>query len=218
MNRIILLCLTLIAFSTVANAQFNKGSLLIGGELSYSGYSTNFYSNDQNSHTGIFNISIGKAINSNTVAGINLTYSPITQDNYYQNIQIPISYRKNSYTVGVFYRKYKELGKDFYLFGEAGLSYGFSNESGKDSLGVQLLSGSGNSGQINFMPGIAYGISKKFFLEITIQNILFIQYSNASTNYQNNPPGTSKTDQFVVSTSLNSSPLFGLGVGFRLIL
>ena len=76
MSRFLLTLLTILLFSCLANAQFSKGSLLVGGELSYSenSYSANG-ATDQNMHTGVFNLSLGKAMNENTVFGINLTYS-----------------------------------------------------------------------------------------------------------------------------------------------
>ena len=129
---------------------------------------------------------------------------------------IPVSYHNNAYGLGIFYRKYKTLGKDFYLFGEAGAGYTFTSETGTDTLGVKQLTGSGNSGQLNFMPGIAYKISKKLFVEITIPAILVFQYSNSRSDYPNYAASNTKDHRFYVSTSLNSQSLFSLGIGFRL--
>jgi hypothetical protein len=206
----------ILSFSFLANAQFSKGSLLLGGELSFSGYASNYNGNDQNTHQGNFNISLGKAISENSVFGINLTYSPYSQSNYYQFYSGPLAYKRNTYGIGIFYRKYKTLGNEFYLFGEAGAGYIFSNESGTDNLGVKQITGSGNGGQINFIPGIAYKVSQKLFLEISIPYIILASYNNSHTDYQNAPSQNSKNNSFVISTSLNGNPLSALGFGFRL--
>jgi hypothetical protein len=219
MTRILLTLIVFLSLTSIVNAQLNKGSLLVGGTLSYSGNSNTFPSNDQNAHSGLFNVSLGKAINESSVFGVNLSYSFYhTSNYYYQGYQGPITYKTNNYSIGIFYRKYKSLGKDFYLFGEAGAGYDGSNLSGTDDLGNKNLSGTGNGGHINFYPGIDYKISKKFFLEISIPNLFLTQYSSNKTTAQNIIPPDSKGDQFVISSSLSSGPLDALGIGFRLIL
>lgn len=218
MNRILHTLLLIFLFFPKTHAQFSKGSLLVGGQLAYESYSTNSNGSVQNTHSGNFNVSMGKAISENSLVGINLSYSPFSESNYFQNSVSPLAYKRNFFGIGIFYRKYRTLGKEFFLFGEAGASYTFSNETGTDSLGVTQLTGSGNGGQIYFMPGIAYKVSKKFFVEITIPNIFLVQFNQTHSNYPMAYSGNTKNDQFSISTSLNSNPLFSLGIGFRLIL
>jgi hypothetical protein len=217
MTRILITLLIILSISSLANAQFSKGSILLGGQISFSGYSSNNYYGDQNSHAGNFNISLGKAIQENTVIGINLSYLPYTTSNYYSSYNPgPIAYSNNGYGIGVFYRKYKSLGKEFYIFGEAGAEYTGSTETGKNDSAIKVLTGSSSSGIIYLMPGIAYKISKKFFLEITIPNLFAASFNNRTTTSQNTIPQTSKSNQFAISTSLSSNPLMSLGIGFRL--
>lgn len=219
MTRMLLILAVIFSFSCSANAQFSKGSVLLGGQLSFSGYTNNNSYGDQNTHSGNFNISLGKATGENAVMGINLFYSPYTNNNYYNgNIPVKVAYSNNGYGIGVFYRKYKSLGKEFYLFGEAGVEYSGSTESGKNDSAVKVISGSGSGGSIYITPGIAYKISKKFFLEITIPDIFLVSFENHTTTSQYYYPQTTKNNQFTVSTSLNASPLSNLGIGFRLIL
>ena len=61
-------------------------------------------------------------MNENTIAGINLSYLPSSSTNYPNLREYPLKYRNNGYSAGVFYRKYKSLGKEFFLFGEASAS------------------------------------------------------------------------------------------------
>jgi hypothetical protein len=216
----ILLILTLLFSSFIANAQFKKNDILLGGQLSYSYNSYNqkyVMSNeyDQKTNNGNFTINIGKALNENTIAGINLSYLPMSANNYQTYGLGPLKYQNNEYAAGVFYRKYKSLGKEFYLFGQAEASYYWSDESGKDSTGHKLLTGSSWGLELNFFPGIAYKVSKHFFLELSIPDLIIARYQKTSTTSQ---PSTYVSDYLTISTSLSSNPLNALGIGFRLIL
>jgi hypothetical protein len=207
----------IISFSFLASAQFTRGNWLVGGTLSYNSSSQTYLGTDQNIHSGNFDVSLGRAISENSVFGVKLGYIYSQQSNYYQGNLGPLDYKTKTYSIGIFYRKYKSLGKEFYLFGEAGAGYLGSNSSGIDDAGQKSLSGSGSGGQINFFPGIDYKISKKFFLEISIPNLFLAQYTSDKTDAINGSQ-PSKNDQFTISTSLSSGPLDALGIGFRLIL
>jgi hypothetical protein len=219
MTRILLTLTLVFCISFIALAQFKKNDILIGGQLSYSYNSSNQkdLSNneyDQKMNYGNITISVGKALNENSLVGINLSYLPSSSNNY-QTLGGPLQYQNNGYAVGVFYRKYKSLGKEFYLFGQVAASYNWSDESGKDSTGNKVLAGSGWSAGINLFPGIAYRISKHFFLELSIPDLFVARYYKSSSVDQ---PSTAENDQLTVSTGLSSNPLDALGIGFRLIL
>jgi hypothetical protein len=210
MNRI-LLSLAFLLFIFTANAQFQKGNILLGGDLSYS---TNTYSapntTDQTSNGGLFNISLGKAIKENTVVGVNLLFS--TNTNSYQGDKTV----SNGYGIGVFYRVYKNLGKDFYFFAQGGAEYNGSTNYTKDATGTKTDNSSTNGGSIYLTPGISYKISKKIFIELSIPQIFTIGYSSNSTNLS--PGVSSKEDGFSAGINLNSNTLTSLGLGFRLVL
>ena len=158
---------------------------------------------------GNFTISAGKAINENTVFGINLSYLPSLTNNYPSlNADILLKYRTDGFSAGIFYRKYKGLGKEFFLFGEVSAFYSWSNTSGKDSIGQELISGSSYTISANLFPGIAYRVSKHLFLELSIPSLINVGYSKSNTLSQEaDLSQTSKNDQFYISTSLSSDPL-----------
>jgi hypothetical protein len=210
MNRFILTLLTILFFSGLANAQFSKGNLLLGGTLSYSTSSNSSTVTENNAYGGFFNVNLGKAVNENSVFGINLTYG--------FNKYAAIYNKTNYYSIGVFYRKYKSLGKDFYLSGEAAAGYNASNSYGTDNSGNQYLSGNTNGGFISFYPAIDYRISKKFFLEISMPSLFMLSYTSTKSTDPNLNPQTTTGSQFGITTSLTSNPLSALAVGFRLIL
>jgi hypothetical protein len=207
----------LITFSCfLANAQFKKGDVLAGGTLSYSSTKSTMVDNpdDQKSNTGNFNISLGKALKENTVFGVNISYQPhsVTSGsgaNWTRD-------RTDGYGISIFYRMYRNLGKEFYLFGEAGGGYIGSTSSLKDRAGDKLSTGTSSGGQIYVTPGIAYKISSKFFLELSIPQIFSAAYTSAKT--KSGSAVTASSDDFSIGANINSNPLNSLGIGFRLIL
>jgi hypothetical protein len=216
MTRILLILLIVFSCSFMANAQFSKGKILLGGSLSFTNNKTSSpnYNNNQKSSNGVFNISLGKAARENAVFGINLNY----QHNSFDYLIYPgfITVASDIYGVGIFYRQYKNLGKEFYFFGEAGGGYYGSTSTGKDSIGNKLSTGTINGGQIYLTPGIAYKISKKFFLELSIPQLFYASYSG--TKSKTGSTTTSTSDAFVVGLNLNANPLTSLGIGFRFVL
>jgi hypothetical protein len=219
MTRILITLSIFLSLSFFASAQFSKGSILLGGQLSFSSSKTgsaNIVNPEQKTSNGIFSISIGKAIKENAVFGIDLSYNPYSMNNYYTYTSGPLDYSNNSYSIGVFYRVYKSLGKDFFLFGQVGAAYTGSNESGKDNTGNKVVTGSGSGGSVYFMPGISYKISKNFFLDLTIPYLFLANYNSQKSTTVGQQPNTN--DHFSISTSLSSNPLTDLGIGFRLSL
>lgn len=209
MYKFLLLFLVILSLSFAGKAQFTKGDVLIGNTFSYRSNSSSTGINQTN-HGGNFSVSLGKAINENAAFGINLLYGFTNYD------QIPN--KTNFYSVGAFYRKYKTLGKGFYIFGEAGAGYDGSKQSAKDNSGVEYTYSTSNGGYISFYAGLDYRISKKFFLEISIPSLFIASFDNTTSTYQNANPQTSKGNQFGVTTGLSSNPLNTVGIGFRLIL
>jgi hypothetical protein len=219
MTRILLIPALLFS-SFIANAQFKKNDILLGGQLCYS-YSSNNQkyapgvTYDYKATTGIFTVNFGKALNENTIAGITLSYMPYSNNNYSVDGIIPTKYQDNGYAAGIFYRKYKNLGKEFYLFGEVSALYSWSNESAKDSTGKEIQTGSSWSLGIDFVPGIAYKVSKHFFLELSLPDLINVGYSKTNSK---TPQTNIANDRLNLSTSLSSGFLGNLGFGLRLVL
>ena len=228
MTRILLIPVLLFS-SILASAQFKKNDILLGGQLYYS-YNSSSYSQpnissplaDSKSNSGNINISVGKAQNENTLIGISLSYIPSSATNYPNiNGNIPLKYVSNGYGVGIFYQKYKSLGKDFYFFGSVSVAYNWFDQSGKDSIGEKLLWGSTWSVGLNLSPGISYRISKHFFMDLSMPYLFYAGYSKYNLQNQYGTATeiqTNKNDQLTISTSLSTNPLNALGIGFRLIL
>jgi hypothetical protein len=199
--KLLLTCFFVIAFSSM-NAQIKKGSVLIGGSLYFQ---TQKYEGAQQRATALgVSPAIGKAIRDNLISGVELRFS--TTDNH----SSPNMFVHNkSIGAGYFLRKYANLGKSFYLFGQAGVSgsyydnksnYGSSSESKNEGFNITLIA----------YPGIAYSLSNKLQLEFDLPNLFYADYNRTLS-------GTSgKGSAFTLQTSIGNGA--ELSVGLRVLL
>jgi hypothetical protein len=216
MKKIFLLTTVITIFNLTTSAQIKKGSILLGGQISYynSKIDWNTAQPDQKYKSGTFNISAGTAFKENSVLGLYITYGHYNNDNNYNGIAYNNS-KGDRYNFGVFYRKYKKLAKDFYLFGELGAGYAGSNQTDTELPGNNKTKYTRSGGELYLTPGISYRIYKKLQVELLIPQIAGVQYAvQKTTSLANN----SKEDQFNFNTNLNSSLLGNLGLGFRFVL
>ena len=218
MTKIIALSFLIIGISSITYGQIKKGSILLGGGVFYfdSKIANSTNQRDQKNSSATFNISVGKAFKGNSLYGLNLSYSPSTYD-YAYNGSTYVNRKLKFYSIGGYYRLYKSLAKDFYFFSELGAAYNFSHQIDTDTLGIKQGTENQTGGQLNFTPGISYKIFKRINLEITIPNIVYVQYSVSKTE-TTTPSQHSKENRFSVNSNLNSTPLNYLGIGFRIIL
>ena len=137
-------------------AQINKGSVLLGGNI---GFSTNKAKDTSlKNNSAYLSPVVGIAVRENLIVGINFSYA-----HNKNNLNAPTAETEyNSYGAGVFVRKYAPLGKGFYLFGETGLNY---QDYSDTYTGYQKLELKGQNISINLYPGVSYAISKMLQLE-----------------------------------------------------
>lgn len=197
-----------------AQAQINKGTILGGGNIGGSTYKSTSSNSGIEEKQRLLNLSpsIGIATKNNTVWGLNLAYSSsgIKYNNETEN------HNYNRYGGSVFYRRYATLGKGFYLFGEANAGYSYSklkeyfNVTGSRTRRTDMVS-------LSLHPGIAYAVHKNFHLEVAINDIASLSYSNQKvTTVENSFAATSTTKGLSFNTNIsNSNPI---NVGFRFAL
>jgi hypothetical protein len=212
------LFLFLFLISFAASAQIKKQSILLGGQLFYYNNKYQVENLNQKSQSGTISISIGKAIKENRIVGVNLGFSPIRQTNYlsYGDTTTLIF---NRFDIGVFYREYKNLGKDFYFFCQVDGAFITANQNEHYQIASADVKATQRGGFISLTPGISYQVFKKMQLELTIPNILGMQY--LVTRIDSNMPQikSSTQEQFLFYSNLNNnSSLSWLGVGFRFVL
>lgn len=212
-TKILLLLAVFFRMVPASHAQINTGRYLIGGSFSA------FHSKDNQPYTNGTNkglnagIQFGKVVTENTVVGLILSYA------YYNyNYPMPSANKGNNYIAGVFYRKYKKLAKDFYLFGEGDVSFSHSETDFAPTNGYKSKS---NGGLLSFVPGISYAICKRMQVELSVPNIISLSYSHIKTDYTSDPappPPSQKGNNFSFNTNFNSNLLSSFGVGFRFLL
>ncbi|MDH7463633.1 hypothetical protein QEG73_20200 [Chitinophagaceae bacterium 26-R-25] len=207
-------------FAVTANAQINKGSVLLGGDVGFGDHknSSNYSSNTYN--TGSISLSIGKAIKENKVVGISLGFSSAKQ--VYNPITAgydTTSQKTNRYNIGFFYRDYKKLAKDFYFFGQANAVYSYSNQAYDYNINkLNSYKVVENGGAVSIAPGIAYKVFKKMFVELSLNNLVYASYSASNTTYDATDKKLKGHDFSIGTAFSNNTFLNNVGVGFRFIL
>ncbi|MDI3318662.1 outer membrane beta-barrel protein [Pinibacter soli] len=219
MTKILCCCLAII-LAISANAQINKGAFLLGGDVGF-GDSKNSSSYSNNAYTGGgFSVSLGKAINENKVIGFTLGFNSSKQNSEGTVANFDTSsVKSNTYNVGFFYRDYKKLAKDFYFFTQANAGYFYSTQ--KYDYTVNKLNTNKqvqNGGNVSIAPGIAYKLFKKMYLELSLNNLVYANYTATNTTYEETDKKL-KGHNFSIGTSFtNNGFLSNIGMGFRFIL
>ena len=208
----------LVFSSSILSAQIQKGSVLIGGQLNFSTTKNETEDIHSKSTGGTIAISIGKAINENTVLGLNLSFSPREEKNVYRWIDTAdISYQHWSY--GVFLREYKRLAKGLLLFGQGDAGYISSKQTEDYKSTPGELTYRQQGAYLSVAPGIAYQLFKKMQVELMLSNLLYLQYTVTKTESEIAQVPNTKRNEFSFNSNLNNnSSLGGLGIGFRFVL
>lgn len=208
----------LLLVSFVAEGQIKKKSILLGGELFYSNDMNQVDKLNQRSSGGTISISAGKAFKENKVAGFNFSYLPVRQTNFlYGADTTNLTY--NRFDIGVFYRQYKKLAKDLYFFSQVDGAFITADQTEKYRIAAGNVNARQRGGYIALTPGISYQVFKKMQLEITLPNMLGVQYLVTKTDSHIPQVKDSKQERFLFYSNFSNNTGLGfLGVGFRFIL
>lgn len=212
-NRITLLFIAFFSLTLTLQAQIKKGSTSLGGQInfSYNHVQNPAINSEQKVNQGYISLSAGKAVKDNSVAGLTLQFG--AGNNYF----IPNNSGKTAYTqygAGIFYRQYQSIAKDFYIFFEGSLGYGYSKNNYKDSTGNTLSKSTQSISSLGLTAGLSYKILKNLHLEVSLPQLLYIGYSSNKTTQQT---VVTKSDGITLYSNLNASTLANLGIGFRFI-
>ena len=198
--------------------QIKKQSFLLGGQGYYvteKNYTTNF---KQEFKSGIISLAMGKAYKENKVIGINFSFSPWRQVDS-DSGNDTLNNFSNRFEFGTFYREYRKLAKDLYIFGQLDASFitakqrdNFSNAGNFTEVKTTYQGGS-----VSLTPGISYQLFKRMHIELSIPNIIRVQYLSAKIR-SDDPLINLNKNQFLFNSSIsNATPLGNLAVGFRFI-
>ena len=206
-KTITLICFASLFFVFSAHSQISKGAVLLGGNIGFTSNDNSVSNDDDKNHSYMINPSIGFVVKENKVFGVNLSYA----HSIYKTAPDQKSV-SNNYGGGIFHRRYLPLGKSFYFYGQGQLNVNFGK--GENVSGTNYEKTTSNSLGVSVFPGIAYALSKKFHLEIAMNNLVSLGYS--SVKYHNVSIQDTRTSQlnFVV----NANPASSLVLGFRILL
>lgn len=197
-----------------ASAQIEKGTWIIGGNVSYNtlkdkNRSQTDLPQTESSKNGLLGLSAGFAFKENNILGLIATYAPsrFNEERYVEDGFIQTQSKGHQKGIGAFYRGYQPLGNKFFFFGQTTAWYSNGTYNSYESITKM------NSVDVSLSPGLAYQVLNNMHLEISIPNIVGISYSKS----QNQTAGA-EAETFSAYASLNSRPLELLGVGFKILL
>jgi hypothetical protein len=205
------LSVLIIFFFSGVHAQIKKGALLLGGQLGFSTQTTeNGLPNTGNNASNYFTISpaFGKAIKENLLIGADITFSH--GKNQLSAVQEQLS---NTYGAGLFIRTYRELGKGFYLFGQARMGGAYGTQKYRDITSPNSDIVKSFYLRFALYPGVSYTLSRRLQIEAGFNNLALISYAHTKsttsgvTNYSTNS----------VSASSSLSSFAGPTIGFQVL-
>jgi hypothetical protein len=210
MNKKLLLLAYFVTATLFAAAQFEKGSILLGGDVGFGKSETKDAGNNSSTSNNFnFSPTIGFATKKNTFHGVVLNYGTSKSE-----INPTNSNSSSSIGGGYFYRKYKPLFEKFYGFLQAGANVSIGKQETKGFVDSETKS---VNVSLSLSPGLAFAITKKVFIETGFSNIAYIYYQNGKRTVANNPSQDSESNSFGVSSSLSAAGN-GLYFGFRIML
>lgn len=215
MIKTLSLVLVVLLCGLVSHAQIKKGATLLGGQLLISTQRSTSTANNNPFSSGWITIAptFGKAIKEDLVLGGEVSFG--YNSNKYQGSAYSEN-RNTQYGAHVFIRRYRALGKGFYLFGEArtGLDYSHSRYLAPQAPSFEYTQ-QGIGADVSFYPGLAYALTSKLQLEAGFSNLALVRYTHLNTTGTATVAGGS-SDSFTLSSSLSSNA--GLSFGFRVLL
>jgi hypothetical protein len=207
-----------ILLCTIVQAQINKGAIMIGGNVGYSEQSGKSSGALVTTKMESWNVnpSFGKAIKDNLVLGLDINYG----HSHYDNGDPSYDNGTNNYKAGVFLRRYKPIGNNFYLFIQSmfSVSYTHGTASYQNGNNIPYTHDDNKEFGLAFQiyPGISYAINRKWQLETGLPNFLSAAYNHSKDVVSNTgqPDQSSSGHSFQISSSLTGSNQFTVGVRY----
>ncbi len=219
-TKTLLLVTTFFFTVIISDAQINAGRYLLGGSFSTvtatypQPYTTSKYKSINT------DIQFGKVVKENSVVGVILSYG--YNNSYYSHTRDSSIFKNKQYGAGIFYRKYKKLATNLYLFGETDALYAHSESRQNYYVpGYSDYKTFSDGAVVSFVPGISYAIRKRIQVELSMPNIISLSYTHIHTKFYNdfNPViPDQKGNDFSLNTNINANNLFSFGIGFKFVL
>jgi hypothetical protein len=213
-------------FAVKANAQIKKGTLLLGGQIGANSSKLNIVNTSSlplgpqtiDYKSALLGVNIGTAFKENKIMGLNFNVLSQKEKTSYP-VYDTTNTKVNIYQIGVFYRQYKKLGKDFYFYGQADLGATFGKGTRVYNFSAYDYTTKQTGAFLAVSTGVSYAVLKKLHVELTLPNLLNLQFDNFKETNTYPNTRTAESKQFSFNTILTSNNVIGnIGIGFRLFL
>lgn len=198
----------------LSQAQIKQGSVFLGGDVFASTQKTKSSGNITDKQTGInFSPTFGKAIKDNLIIGGNIAFG-------FSESRNPTGYDMDAdnYGLGLFVRKYKNLGTGgFYFFLQGGINGNYQKSKLTSNNSTYVENIKRVTVGLNAYPGVSYAINKKIHLETGFNNLLSLNFFTEDRKLGEPVSVTNKTNGFNISSSLSNANS-ALYIGFRVLL
>lgn len=205
--------------STSLVAQFSNGDKVLGFGMGFNTNSTEQTSSsfNQTTKSNLFNLSteLGFANGEHSLKGFFIN-GGFGRQKFENTSQPGSNYKEDNYNVGggFFTRRYKPLGKSFFVFADGRLGFNY----GEKKVGSTSSNNEKNyNASAGIYPGVAYKWNQKFLLELRFADLISTGYTRIQTkNGVNNAKSTSSS--FGIYSSLGLGYLQNFGIGARWII
>ena len=205
--------LPVVLLAAISNAQLNKGTILLGGDLSGSAYKTKDGAYEDSGSGFSMSPVFAVAVKDNRFFGGSLSYG------HYENNQPTPSLSSvgNSYGASLFYRYYKAVLNKIFVFVQAGIPVTYAKNEFTQSQNYYFTDKSFAVG-LTVTPGISVAVSKKIFLESGFNNVASLHYQQSTTTGVNSGNIIDRSTSSLNFTSSIGSFTYNLYFGFRLFI
>jgi hypothetical protein len=199
--------------SNLLQAQIKKGTVLLGGGISFGNGLDQFDNNTYELKTTGISIwpSVGKAIKDNLVFGFFGQYGHNRQEYEKQ----PFSDELNNFSTGVFLRRYLPVFKQLYLFGQCHLQGGYTISRNYWNTGFRKTQSYGI--HVGVYPGLSFALNRKIHFESGFNGLFSTGFGHQrEENIESSVKLITRSNGFNMSANLNSISAFTLGMRFLL--
>ncbi|MFC0781104.1 outer membrane beta-barrel protein [Flavobacterium sp. HJSW_4] len=168
-----MLVVAALAICSFANAQ--KGTVLVGGNISYSSETRDFGNAERKSNEFAFSPKVGYQFHDNWTVGGELSIASSKDD---QGVN---EYKTNNFKAGAFVRYTRPLSQTFAVFADMGA--GFQNQTDKSYVGANYAKAKGDGMYIGVTPALFINMKNSFGLNFSIGGLGY-----ETLSYDNNGP------------------------------
>ncbi len=208
----------LIVTSFMANAQFNKGQKVWGGNVGFSTGTSDVNVSDKNisKYTNIsINPTFSKFTKSNQLVGFGVSYVYAYQKYISSNLQDYQKSRSNSFGASIFTQKFFPIAPKFFFTTQLKASADYSFGRNNYSTQTYTVTNKGLAVAVSVTPGLTYQLTNRWLIDGYLNNLFLAGYSYS---WSNNPFDKRVTKNFTVSSSLTNLTSGNLALGFRYLL